>query len=116
MSMGLPTLLALVGTALMAVAIFAPYRLPAPTRIDATVSPLIAPEVSPAWPALVEPAARPCDAAARLDLVDALRAVDSAWSREILATALAQETDPAVRTAIETALYAGASSSQSLVT
>ena len=132
MSVGLPTLLALTGTALMAVAIFAPYRLPPPTPIEpvlrateenavppapeAGISATIAPASGPTWPALIEPAARSCDATARLDLIDGLRTIDSPWSREILIAARAEENDPAVRSAIAAALACGASSGRSLVT
>jgi hypothetical protein len=110
------TLLVLAGIALMAVAIFAPRRL-----IQTPVSVAAAPERKPYdeplrvphWPQLVEPTARAVDAAARIDLVDALAALDSAWSEGVLRQALVEETDPAVRDAVVKAL---SSSTQSLVT
>ena len=120
------TLLVLAGAALMAVAIFAPRR-PA-TRIEPAAEALrvtpAAPEVVAAydepvaaavtlrWPQLVEPAAAGCDAPARIDLVDALAALNTEWAIAILRQALGEETDPSVRSAIAAAL----SSSQSLVT
>jgi hypothetical protein len=105
----LPTALAVAGTALMAVAIFGPFRKP----LDAP-EPLTAVEAPDAvqWPALVEATAVACDVPARMDLADALGALQSAWAESILRQALATELDPAVRSAIAQAL----SSSQSLVT
>ncbi len=106
--MSVPTLLALAGTALMAVAIFVPFR---SSRGDITVA---EPERRPHWPELVEPTATACDVSARLDLVDALASIDSPWAVAILDHARVDETDPAVSSAIAAAL--AASSCQSLVT
>ena len=103
----------------MAIAIFGPFR----TSVDAggdeaetPVVPAIAAEAVPAhahWPALVEATAVACDAHARIDLADALGALRSSWAETILRRAYETEPDPAVRSAIASAL---SSSSQSLVT
>jgi hypothetical protein len=120
MTMTLPTLLALVGAALMAIAILAPHRLPPPSaylsappepgQISALPGAGIA---EPSWPQLVDPVATYCNADARRALVDALALLETPWSLAILRQALADETDSAVAAAIASAL---ASSSQSLVT
>jgi HEAT repeat protein len=114
-----PAALAVAGTALMAVAVFAPFLRPA----------LAAGDEGPAaetnggsvlWPALVETSAVKCDVAARIDLAEALGALQSAWSETILRKAYETEPDPGVRSAIAAALRAAGdtlfSSSQSLVT
>ena len=49
------------------------------------------------WTQLIDARALALDAAARAALADALRAVDSPWSRTILARALAEEHDEDVR-------------------
>jgi hypothetical protein len=110
MNAGVPMALTVAGTALMAVAIFGPFRKP----IDLDDEPAAATPVAPIqhWPALVEATAIACDAAARIDLADALGALRSAWAESILRQAYETEPDPAVRSAIASAL----SSSQSLVT
>jgi hypothetical protein len=110
MNAGVPMALTVAGTALMAVAIFGPFRKP----IDLDDEPAAATPVAPVqhWPALVEATAIACDAAARIDLADALGALRSAWAESILRQAYETEPDPAVRSAIASAL----SSSQSLVT
>jgi hypothetical protein len=59
-----------------------------------------------AWPALVDPRASACDAAARLGLVEALAAVRTPWSEAILRRALADEPDVDVRDAVAAALEA----------
>lgn len=105
-----PTLFALTGSALMAVVAFAPHRLPPPS---ATLSALVLPPPQPAWPTKLEFEAAYCDASVRLDIIDALRALDSAWACSVLRHALDDEFDDDVRTAIQSAL---SSSSQSLVT
>ena len=64
------------------------------------------------WPALVDASAVTCDVPARIDLADALGALQTTWAETILRKAYEVEPDPAVRDAIATAL----SSSQSLVT
>jgi hypothetical protein len=112
-----PTALALAGTALMAVAIFGPFRRTASTGEEpaapaaVAAGPTLAP-VTVAWPALVEASAIACDAQARIDLADALGALRSPWSESVLRQAHDSEPDPAVRAAIEAAL----SSTESLVT
>ncbi len=126
----LPVALALLGTALMAVVIFAPVQVPA------TVTMSFAPPIPPAhdhsrsaswapygghvtgawdegtrlddalalWPVRLDPRAAACDAAARIGLVDALASVGSDWACEVLRGALDDEPDAAVRNAIERAL------------
>jgi hypothetical protein len=121
LTLHIPMLLALLGTALMAVVIFAPSRVPAPPTIS--FSPLPAPsaierweplppepasaaEPAPAWPALIDRRASRCDAAARLGLVEALASVRTPWAEAILYAALEDESDPSVRAAVMTALGA----------
>ena len=111
MNAGVPTALALAGTALMAVAIFGPFRRPALDAHDSAPEPEPAPSTA-GWPALVEASAVDCDVPARIDLADALGALRSPWSESVLRQAHVSESDPAVRAAIEAAL----SSTQSLVT
>jgi hypothetical protein len=128
----IPVLLALLGTALMAVVIFAPTcgaravtislapphaspELsswgPAPTAHWDTPSTSAAwepPPVvdAPLWPTLVDRRACDCDATARLALVDALATLRSSWSDTILRRALDDEPDAAVREAVARALGA----------
>jgi hypothetical protein len=100
-----PMLLALLGTALMAVVIFVPSRVPAPATIS--FSPPASPCAiarTPAWPALIDHRASGCDAAARLDLVEALASLRTPWSEAVLNGALDDEPDPAVRAAVVAAL------------
>jgi hypothetical protein len=123
----LPTLLALLGTALMAVVIFAPVSASAahapaaerysPLPFDAFAAeafnaPFHAPEAmpyaetyreEPAWPALVDPSAAACEPVVRLALVEALTAVRAPWADAILRRALLDETDARVLTALERA-------------
>ena len=108
MNAGVPMALTVAGTALMAVAIFGPFRKP----LELDDEPAEASASVEQWPALVEATAIACDAAARIDLADALGALRSAWAESILRQAYETEPDPAVRSAIAAAL----SSSQSLVT
>lgn len=133
MNEAVPAALAVAGTALMAVAFFGPFRRHPPeanagasTSTDASTS-ADAGAVndaflsgSVAWPALVEASAAAIDVPARIDLADALGAVQSAWSESILRKAYETESDPSVRSAIEAALRQAQdsplSSSQSLVT
>ncbi len=96
--MSIPVMLALAGTALMAIAIFVPFRSAA--RAGAVVPA----DVSPRWPELVEPSAAACDVGARLDLVDALASIRSPWAIGVLHRADDEETDPDVRAAIASAL------------
>ena len=112
MNAAVPTALAVAGTALMAVAIFGPFHRASKDDADEAVSGPVASNGPGPWPALVEPSAGACDAAARIDLAEALGALQSPWSESILRHALATESDPGVRLAIAAAL----SSSQSLVT
>ncbi len=133
LTLQIPMLLALLGTALMAVVIFAPARTVAPVTMSFAPPP--APplfeqwepfpfdhsETSPVdpfaqssattsaaavatWPALVDPRAAGCDSSARLGLVEALATVRAPWSETILCRALDDEPDPAVHTAIAAAL------------
>jgi hypothetical protein len=104
-----PTALALAGTALMALAIFGPFRRSARRTAP---EPVETPAEAAQWPALVEASAVACDARARIDLADALGALQSGWAETILRQAYDTERDPTVRSAIASAL----SSSQSLVT
>jgi hypothetical protein len=98
----IPILLAVSGTVLMALAIFIPIRksLAASLAVDVVADA----DALPAWPELVEPSATACDATARLDLVDALASLRSAWAIDVLTRAQDLETDPTVRAAIATAL------------
>lgn len=111
MTGGLPTALAVAGTALMAVAIFGPFRKPVDVDDPADVTDT---KASPAaqWPALVEATAIACDAHARIDLADALGALQSEWAESILRQAYETESDPDVRTAIASALSPGTFTSQ----
>jgi hypothetical protein len=124
-----PTVLALLGTLLMAVVIFAPTASGAAPAAPAerysplpfeAFAPALAPRTAaeanaepklpgitardPSWPAIVDPSAAECDAGARLALVDALAAVRSPWADAILRSALAEEPDERVRCAIATVL------------
>jgi hypothetical protein len=108
-----PAALAVAGTALMAVAFFGPFRRhPIDADAEADVAHGTSHNGTVAWPALVEASASTIDVPARIDLADALGALQSAWSESILRKAYETESDPGVRAAIEAAL----SSSQSLVT
>jgi hypothetical protein len=127
MTLEMPTLFALLGAALMAIAIFAPRRavagalaggalqaprpaesrgdmneLPEPWFPDAPIPRAAAPV--PTWHLLVDPRAAACDAAARWELVDALGAVRAPWAEVILVRALDDESDPDVRNAVRAAL------------
>jgi hypothetical protein len=116
-----PAALAVAGTALMAVAFFGPFRRHA-IEAGGEAGVLVGPghNVTVAWPALVEASAAAIDVTARIDLADALGALQSAWSESILRQAYETEPDPGVRSAIEAALRHAQdgllSSSQSLVT
>ncbi len=110
MNATVPAALAVAGTALMAVAIFGPFHRGAGAeespesgaRTNGTVL----------WPALVDASAVNCDVPARIDLADALGALQTTWSETILRKAYEVEPDPSVRDAIATAL----APSESLVT
>jgi hypothetical protein len=107
-----PTALAVAGTALMAVAIFGPFHRTAGDDSDESAAAIKPHSDGKPWTALVDPSALACDVPARIDLAEALGALQSAWAAAILRQALEIEADAAVRSAISTAL----SSSQSLVT
>ena len=110
MSAHASVLLMLAGSALGAFAIFAPRKDPANA-----ISPLVAPlELRPAWPQRIDARAAGCDRAARIELAEALGAVNAPWAAAILVQALAEEPDEAVRVAIAAGLMP--SSNQSLVT
>ena len=127
-------LLALLGTALMAVVIFAPVQVaapvmtsfappPAPPAVECwepapaidsweppsaidSWEPLANEPAAPTWPTLIDHRAGNCDAAARLGLVEALAAVRTPWSDAILRRAFDNEPDRAVRAAVAAALSA----------
>ncbi len=109
-----PSALAVAGTALMAMAIFGPFRRETVDAGDETPSAAVPapPALNANWPVLVEASAVACDAGARIDLADALGTLGTPWSESILRQAYESEPDPAVREAIAAAL----SSTQSLVT
>lgn len=86
----------------MAVAIFGPFR--KPIEPDAATIAMSDPAPIPQWPALVEATAIACDARARIDLADALGALQSPWAASVLRTAYETEVDPDVRSAITAAL------------
>ena len=118
MNATVPAALAVAGTVLMAVAIFGPFR--RPVEVDDAAEAAAPKTATVLWPALVEASAVACDVPARIDLADALGALQSAWSESILHQAYETEPDPGVRSAIEAALRHAQdgllSSSQSLVT
>jgi hypothetical protein len=106
-----PAALAVAGSALMAIAIFGPFRRTS-TDADEVSGSRNGSSANAVWPALVEASATACDVPARIDLVEALGTLNSAWAESILRKAYETESDAGVRSAIATAL----SSSQSLVT
>ena len=112
MNASVPTALAVAGTALMAVAIFGPFHRSGKDDAEEQTSSSAARAGAARWPALVEPSALACDVPARIDLAEALGALQSTWAETILRQALETEPNPAVRSVIAAAL----SSSQSLVT
>jgi hypothetical protein len=57
-----------------------------------------------AWPKLVDESLEYADAELRLDMIDRLSVVPGDWSRGILEQARLEETDPAIRAAIDRAL------------
>lgn len=136
MTLQIPTLLALLGTALMAVAIFAPRRSAAPARVSfaaptraaaarwapapavelpespafeaaAVAEPDPEPEPEPAWPALVDPRAAGCDLSARLALIDALTSLRGPWADAILERAWAEERDILLRAPLASSFREG---------
>jgi hypothetical protein len=128
LTLELPTLLALVGTALMAVVIFAPRPLamhvaascappaaPAPVThwYPAPDEDLFAPPAEPAddavppramWPGTFDPRAAGCAAEVRLELIDALSAIRTSWADAVLRHALHDDPDASVRDAAAAAL------------
>jgi hypothetical protein len=101
-----PLILVLLGTALMAIVIFAPQAQPA-QRASAPISfapPAVEVVGAPEWPRLVDPRADACDVATRLAIADALGAVRRPWAAAILARAACEERDSTVRDAIAAAL------------
>jgi hypothetical protein len=96
----------------MALAIFGPFYRSSKDDVAEPAPGTATSNGTSPWPALVEASAVTCDAPARIDLAEALGALQSAWSESILRQALETESDPGVRLAIAAAL----SSSQSLVT
>jgi hypothetical protein len=109
MSLELPVLLALTGTALAAVAVLAPRELPPPSLAVSAL--VMAPRGAARWPAAVDASFAGADAPTRTALAAALGALATPWARAVLAHALADEADPTVRAAL-----AGAASCQSEVT
>jgi hypothetical protein len=133
MTLQIPTLLALLGTALMAVAIFAPRRSAAPAMVSfAAPSPAAAARWAPAsavelsdspafeaaalaepaepeltWPALVDLRAAGCDLSTRLALLDALTSLRGPWADAILARAWAEERDVLVRATLAVSFREG---------
>jgi hypothetical protein len=118
----MPLLLALLGVALLGIAIFAPRRVAAEPTVSFTprssATPMIesyapgstaapagaVPVAPPGWAVLIDPRAVGCDAAARAALVEALATVESAWARDVLLHAQAEEPDVMVRAALYAAL------------
>ncbi len=133
LTLQIPMLLAFLGTALMAVVIFAPSRVPARSGLAGPVAISFAPPPEPpvverwdppsdpmvstadawaataavaTWPTLVDRSAAGCDARARCALVDALATIGTPWAETILRQALDDEPDPPVRAAIAAVLTA----------
>lgn len=109
MSPEVPAALAIAGTALLAMAFFGPFRRTGEGSGSAAGP---ATNANVAWPALVEPSATACDVPARIDMADALGALQTSWAEAILRKAYDTEPDAQVRTAIAAAL----ASTHSLVT
>ncbi|GAC1418912.1 MAG: hypothetical protein NVSMB64_28410 [Candidatus Velthaea sp.] len=127
MTLEIPSLLMLLGAALMAVAIFAPQRLPAeslalaagaafnawhtlpqaqviaPDYAEDFVPAAIAPLPELTWPALVDSGAVNVERSVRLAMVEALASLRAPWADEILRRALREETDAGVQAALERA-------------
>jgi hypothetical protein len=61
------------------------------------------------WPRLVDDALANADRGLRLDMIERLSLIGSNWSRDVLARAKAEERDPAILSAIESALAVMAS-------
>jgi hypothetical protein len=67
-------------------------------------APQIAQVQQPKWPCLVDETLTQTDAPLRIDMIERLALLGNTWSRDVLQQAEAEERDPAVRRAIETAL------------
>ncbi len=63
-----------------------------------------APAHSLVWPQLIDEELGETDVPLRLDMIERLSILDTAWSRGILVRAKKEEADPQVRSAIELAL------------
>ena len=59
---------------------------------------------SPQWPKLLDESLADADVDMRRDMIERLSLVSSAWSRDVLSTALTDERDPQLRTLIERSL------------
>ena len=126
MTLQVPSLLMLIGAALLAVAIFAPQspravavsvHVPRPAAVDRSV-PALADETPdpllptpqrvrdapPTWPERFDPRAARSNAEARIELIGALAEVRAEWSDAVLRAAFDEETDPNVRRALEDVL------------
>ena len=131
MTLQIPALLMLLGTALLAIVIFAPRR---PARAAATVS--YAPPIAPppverwspphtddgvfapdlffeppartvTWPELVDPAALGAPGQTRANVVEALGALRTPWALAVLERARDEESEPLVRAALDAAAISG---------
>jgi hypothetical protein len=125
MTLQLPTLLALLGAALMAVAIFVPQKpvtkiaaRPPAVVVHNAISTWMEPPLSPpagllatvkpiSWPTLLDSRATDCDIDARREIAQALGALGEHWCAGIIARALDEETDADVRLALSQAAAAG---------
>lgn len=116
MTLTIPTLLAVLGSALMTLAIFAPKR-PSPVLAmplahierarqssHANHSQCLTPPTR--WTLLVDPTERDLGVNARIALITALCALDAPWAWEILLRARLEESDPLVRAALEEGSHA----------
>lgn len=125
MTLQVPTLLTLLGAALLAIAIFAPraarsVAVSVPTAHAAAVEhwvppleddvdyrpfpePRAANTARPTWPERFDPRAAGSDPAARIELIGALADVHAGWAEVILRAALDDESDPHVRRVLEEA-------------
>ena len=102
MSAHVATLLALVGVALAAIAIFAPHRPPPPSP---AVSALLHPAArEPDWARALDAGPAANDVEVRLALIAALGELASAWSQAALEDAVTGDPDGRVRAAAGAAL------------
>jgi hypothetical protein len=106
MSLTIPQLLVMLGTALLAVALFAPRmridpKLPAVAVVAAVLEKIAAPQAASlpvAWPELVDVHAAHLDDGARRALLEALVAIGEPWCVPILRAARAEERDAVLAT------------------